>query len=298
MTDIWVTVGLGALAGLFGFIAFRLTFPPPPPLAVALSRLERRPEIVEDDAGPAWKRQLGQRAGSALGGFNLGLDEVRADARMAGTSLDAHLGSKLTCALLPLGFVVFIGLLFLVAGVTMPVGLLAVGAIVGVVVGFIAPDINLRKAAEERRREFALAFGSYLDLVAISLAGGMGTEAALVEAARIGDSWSFHLLSRAIDVAQIDGTTVWSTFARLGDDLRVPALVELAASVALAGNEGAKVRASIAVKADTLRAIELAEAESEAQAATERMAIPTAMLLFGFVLLIGFPAVMTVLGGL
>ena len=46
------------------------------------------------------------------------------------------------------------------------------------------------------------------------------------------------------------------------------------------------------------RAIELAEAESEAQAATERMAIPTAMLLFGFVLLIGFPAVITVLGGL
>ena len=52
------------------------------------------------------------------------------------------------------------------------------------------------------------------------------------------------------------------------------------------------------MKADTLRAVELAEAESAAQAATERMAIPTAMLLFGFVLLIGFPAVITVLGGL
>jgi Flp pilus assembly protein TadB len=297
MTGIWVTVALGEMAGLFGFIAWRLAFPPPPPLATALARLERRPEIVDDDTGPAWRRQLGQRTATALNGFDLGLDDLRANARMAGTSLDAHLGSKVTCALMPLGFVTAIALLFLLAGVTVPIGLLAVAGMVAVVIGFIAPDIALRKAADERRREFALAFGSYLDLVSISLAGGMGTEAALVEAARVGDSWSFHLLRRAVDVAQIDGATVWSTFARLGEELRVPALVELAASVALAGNEGAKVRSSIAVKADTLRAVELAEAESEAQAATERMAIPTAMLLFGFVLLIGFPAVITVVGG-
>ena len=298
MTGIWTTVVLGAAVGLFGFAAWRLAFPPPPPLATALARLERRPEIVDDGNDPHWKRLLGKRTAAALSGFGVGFDDLKADARMAGTSIDAHLGSKVTCALLPIVFIVAIAALFLLAGVTVPAGLLAVAALVSVVVGFVAPDLSLRKAADERRREFALAFGSYLDLVAISLAGGMGTEAALVEAARVGDSWAFGLLRRAVDVAQIDGATVWSTFARLGEDLRVPALVELAASVALAGNEGAKVRQSIAVKADTLRAVELAEAESEAQAATERMAIPTAMLLFGFVLLIGFPAVITVLGGL
>ena len=298
MNGIWTTVVLGAAVGLFGFAAWRLAFPPPPPLATALARLERRPEIVDDGNDPHWKRQLGKRTAAALSGFGIGFDDLKADARMAGTSIDAHLGSKVTCALLPIVFIVAIAALFLLTGVTVPAGLLAVAAVVSVVVGFVAPDLNLRKAADERRREFALAFGSYLDLVAISLAGGMGTEAALVEAARVGDSWAFGLLRRAVDVAQIDGATVWSTFARLGEDLRVPALVELAASVALAGNEGAKVRHSIAVKADTLRAVELAEAESEAQAATERMAIPTAMLLFGFVLLIGFPAVITVLGGL
>ncbi len=298
MNGISTTVMLGAAAGLFGFAAWRLAFPPPPPLATALARLERRPEIVDDSSDPHWKRQLGKRTSAALSGFGVGFDDLKADARMAGTSIDAHLGSKVTCALLPIVFIVAIAALFLLAGVTVPAGLLAVAALVSVVVGFVAPDLSLRKAADERRREFALAFGSYLDLVAISLAGGMGTEAALVEAARVGDSWAFGLLRRAVDVAQIDGATVWSTFARLGEELRVPALVELAASVALAGNEGAKVRQSIAVKADTLRAVELAEAESEAQAATERMAIPTAMLLFGFVLLIGFPAVITVLGGL
>lgn len=298
MTGIWITVALGAATGLFGFAAWRLAFPPPLPLAVALANLERRPEIVVEDSAPAWKRDIGRRAAASIGGLDLNLDRVHADARMTGTSLEAHLGSKVICAVLPLVFVAAIGLLFVLAGVSAPVGLLGVAALVGMIVGFVAPDLTLRSAAEERRREFALAFGSYLDLVAISLAGGMGTEAALTEAARVGDSWSFHLLRRAVDVAQIDGATTWSTLARLGEDLRVPALVELAATVALAGNEGAKVRTSIAVKADTLRAVELATAESEAQAATERMAIPSAMLLFGFVLLIGFPAVATVLGGL
>jgi tight adherence protein C len=298
MTGLWTTVALGALTGLFGFVAWRLAFPPLPALAMALDRLQRQPEILTDSSDPEWKRRLGRRVATVLDDFGVGLDGVRADALMAGTSLDAHLSSKVTCALMPIGFAAVIGILSLVAGLAVPVGFLALASAVGIVVGFISPDFSLRKAAEQRRREFAIAFGSYLDLVAISLAGSMGTEAALVEAARVGDSWSFHVLRRAIDVAQIDGVTVWSTFATLGEDLRVPALVELAASVALAGSEGAKVRASIAVKADTLRSVELAAAETEAQAATERMAVPTAMLLFGFVLLIGFPAVMTVLGGL
>jgi Flp pilus assembly protein TadB len=298
VNDTWVTVALGATTGLFGFMAWRLAFPPTPPLATALVRLERSAEIVEDPGDTPWKRHIGRRAAAVLGGFGVTFGEVEADARMAGTTVDAHIGSKVVCALIPMVFAAAIAVLFEVAGVSAPIGVLVVAALVGAVVGFVAPDIGLRKAADERRREFALAFGSYLDLVAISLAGGMGTEAALVEAARVGDSWAFRLLRRAVDVAQIDGATVWSSFARLGHDLRVPALVELAASVALAGNEGAKVRQSIAVKADTLRAVELADAESEAQSATERMAIPTAMLLFGFVLLIGFPAVSTVLGGL
>jgi tight adherence protein C len=298
MSWLWVSVVLGSFAGLCGFGAWRCAFPPPEPLHAVLARLDQTRSIVDPDTDATLKADLGRRTSTVLDGLGVTVDSIAADARITGTSMHAHLGSKLTCALLPVGFVVTAGLLFLLAGVNAPLGLLSVAAIVGAVIGFIAPDMGLRNRATQRRRQFALAFGSYLDLVAISLAGGMGTEAALVEAARVGDAWPFQMLRRAVDIAQIDGVTVWSSLARLGEELNVPALGELAASVALAGNEGAKVRASIAAKADALRAIELAAAESEAQAATERMAIPTAMLLFGFVLLIGFPAVMTVLGGM
>lgn len=300
MTGLWLTVFLGGICGAAGLAAWRFAFPPPTPLPIALARLQRRPEIVDDhlDDTAAWKRRLGRRGVPLLESLGWNIDTLRADARITGTSIEAHIGSKLTSAFLPLVFVAAIAFLLLVAGVAIPAGLLGVLTLVSMAGGFIGPDLTLRRQAAGRRHEFTLAFGSYLDLVAVSLAGGMGTEAALVEAARVGDSWAFRLLGRAVDVAQIEGTTVWHTLGRLGDDLAVLALGELAASVALAGEEGAKVRTSIAVKADTLRAVELAEAESEAQSATERMAVPTAMLLFGFVILIGFPAVMTVLGGI
>jgi len=300
VTGLWLTVVLGGIVGMSGLAAWRFAFPPPTPLPVALARLQRISEIVDDhdQTTPEWKRALGRRALPLLEGFGWSPDSLRADARITGASLESHVGSKVTSALMPLVFIAAVTLLLATAGLHLPAGVVLALTVVSMTAGFLGPDLTLRKQAEERRRDFGLAFGSYLDLVAISLAGGMGTEAALVEAARIGDSWAFRLLGRAVDVAQIEGTTVWHTLGRLGEDLRVPALTELAASVALAGEEGARVRASIAVKADTLRALELAEAETKAQSATERMAVPTAMLLFGFVILIGFPAVMTVLGGI
>ena len=184
-------------------------------------------------------------------------------------------------------------------GIAVPGPVLAVAAVGGAIAGFVAPDLGLRRRADERRREFTVA------LRRLPRPGGdQPRRRAWAPRLRSskppgsGDSWVFHTLRRTIDVAQIDGTTIWTGCAASATSLSVPAVVELAASVALAGSEGAKVRNTIAVKADGLRAAELADAESRAQAATERMAIPTAMLLFGFVLLIGFPAVITVLGGL
>lgn len=298
MTGLLGVALLGAFVGLCSWTAWRFAFPPPPPINVALLRLSRRAVIADVDGAWTFKRRLGERTGSLLEGFGLSLDDARADARIVGTGLNTHLGSKATSSVLAAGFVIVIAAVLALGGVTLPVGGMLGLAIGAGVVGFFAPDLKLRSDATRRRRDFAIAFGSYLDLVAISLAGGMGTEAALVEAARIGDSWSFRLIRRAVDVAQIQGDTIWHALGQLGEELRVPALVELSSSIALAGNEGAKVRASIATKADSLRTNELAEAETEAQAATERMAIPTVMLLLGFVLLVGYPAVAAVLGGL
>jgi hypothetical protein len=132
----------------------------------------------------------------------------------------------------------------------------------------------------------------------VALAGGGGVETALADAASVGSGWAFASLRRALEEARLARQTPWVALGRLGQELGVDELSELAASVALAGTEGAKVRASLAAKSASLRTHELAEAETADQAATERMSLPVVLLFAGFLLFLGYPAVEKVLTGL
>jgi tight adherence protein C len=163
---------------------------------------------------------------------------------------------------------------------------------------FFLPAIELRARAARRRRSFRHALSSFLDLVSVALAGGKGVEGALTDAAATGDGWPFRELRAALSDARLRGEAPWDGLARLGADLDVPELGELAASAALAGAEGARVKASVAAKAKALRIRVLADVETAAQSASERMSLPIVLLLVGFVLFLGFPAVTQVLQGL
>ena len=105
-------------------------------------------------------------------------------------------------------------------------------------------------------------------------------------------------LRHSLDAARLVRDTPWSALERLGNELGVVELGELAASVGLAGAEGAKVRASLGAKAASLRSHQLAEAETTAQAATEKMSLPVVLLFAGFLCFIGYPAIERVLTGL
>jgi Flp pilus assembly protein TadB len=157
--------------------------------------------------------------------------------------------------------------------------------------GWFLPDFAVRDAAEKRQKAFRHALSSYLDLVNVIIAGGGGIQTALYTAAEAGDGWAFASIRRALDRARLTGRSPWDTFTDLARDLDVPELAELAASVALAGSHGARIRASLAAKADTMRGHQVAETEAAAEAATERMTIPVAVLLFGFLLFVAYPAV-------
>jgi Flp pilus assembly protein TadB len=152
--------------------------------------------------------------------------------------------------------------------------------------------------AVERRRGFRHALGCFLDLVAVRLAGGAGVEGALNDSATSGLGWAFGEIRQALAQARLMGEAPWAGLDRLGNDLAISELSELAASVALAGDEGARVRTSISAKARSIRLRGLADAESSAQAASERMSLPIVLLMLGFVIFLGYPAVMQVLMGL
>jgi Flp pilus assembly protein TadB len=164
--------------------------------------------------------------------------------------------------------------------------------------GALLPNVTLRGEATRRRRSFNHALSAFLDLVAVNLAAGRGVEGALDTASEAGNGWAFTELRQALYRAKVMGETPWTGLDRLGDALGITDLRELAASVSLAGDSGAKVRTSLSARARALRVKGLADVEEAAQAASERMSLPVILLLCGFVAFIGYPAIVRVLEGI
>ncbi|MCP2338911.1 type II secretion system F family protein [Actinomadura rupiterrae] len=290
-------LGLGCGLGLLAL--WRGLRPPRTALAAQLARLTPTapplPAPPPADADGSWTARLGRPLAPVLAELGLPTRSMRADLAVLGRAPERLLAEKaatpLIGALLPpaLWFLLTAG--GLAVAWTMPLwASLALAA-----AGFIVPDLALRNQANQRRAAFRQALAAFLDLVVIGLAGGAGVEAALTHAATAGTGWSFEQLRRALDTAQLTRRPPWTSLADLGRRLQIPELVELAATVTLAGTEGAKIRTSLTAKAAAVRAHQLADAEADAQAATERLSLPLVLLFGGFLLLLGYPAVVHVL---
>ncbi|HEX3827265.1 MAG TPA: hypothetical protein VHV82_08340 [Sporichthyaceae bacterium] len=157
------------------------------------------------------------------------------------------------------------------------------------------PQVELRREAEARRREFRQHLSSYLDLVAMSLAGGRGAAQALAETAAMSEAWSFRLLGDVLATARLTGTNHWHGLGELGEGIGIGELGDLAASLALVGDHGARVRETLAARAAGLRRRALTDAEGNAAAADQAMRIAQVLLALGFLVLIAYPAVAAVL---
>jgi len=299
MTSVLV---LGAAFGVGVLLIVSGLVPARPPLALALERLHRpatrriEPSLVARPPAP-----LTRLLGASWSTTGLGRRITRraaADLRIVGLTANEHLAHRLSVAGVTLLWAPATAALMTVAGVTVPAVLTVWVSVAMAPVGFFIPAIELRARAARHRRSFRHALSSFLDLVSVALAGGKGVEGALTEAAATGDGWAFRELRAALSDARLQGNAPWDGLARLGAELDVPELGELAASAALAGAEGARVKSSVAAKAKALRIRVLADVETAAQSASERMSLPIVLLLVGFVLFLGFPAVTQVLQGL
>lgn len=292
-----LVVLLGATAGAGAALLLSAASPRPVALAAALDRLHRpRPRSV---AGPTSSvtRLLGSSWAGTAAGRRL-TSAVGADLRLVGHTPEEHLARLVTVTLMGVLWAPAAAALMRVGGVAVPVVLPVWVSLVLGVVAFFVPSVSVRADAARRRRSFRHALSSFLDVLAVSLAGGKGVEGALVDAANAGQGWAFAELRRALLEASLRGETPWAGLDRLGVELEVPELRELAATAALAGDEGARVRTSIAAKARALRLRGLTDIEAAAQSASERMSLPVVLLMVGFVAFLGYPAVVQVLTGL
>lgn len=283
-----VLCGVGVGLGLW--LAGTALRPRPVPLAAALAALQ---------PSPAPPPSGGRTVAAALrllewvGSRTAARDQQLA---LAGSSPALWARDKLVAT--GVGFAVPLAswALLAAAGLAPPPAAMGALSLAGTVAGWWWPDARLTERVAARRQAFTHALSSYLDLVNVILAGGGGVETALTAAAEAGDGFAFAQIRGALERAQRVGEPLWQAFDDLGVELGVVELRELASSIGLAGSQGARIRASLQTKADTLRRHQLAAAEAGAEAATERMNIPTAVLLLGFLLFILFPAVSAITG--
>ena len=168
-------------------------------------------------------------------------------------------------------------------------------------VPFLAWQIPVRRVAVASRvcrSDMDLAVAVYLDLVNVLLAGGAGVETAMLAAAGAGDGFSFEQIRLALVRAQSSRGSYWDSLRELGERTGVESLEDVAHSVQLAGEHGARIRQSLAAKATALRCKNLARIEHEAEQRTEHMGLPIVLLFLGFIMLVGYPAFVGTLGAL
>jgi tight adherence protein C len=135
---------------------------------------------------------------------------------------------------------------------------------------------DLRSEASRLREQFTWGLSIYLDLVAMSMEAGQGHAQALPAAAQMGTARAgagrvFTEIRTAIELAPSKGITAWEALGQLGRRYQIPELVSLRSSMELAQDDGARVKASLIARADTMRTARLAATVERANNATESM---------------------------
>ncbi len=252
----------------------------------------RDPSVSERLGGPI----VAQLLASGWAGHRWVL-RARSDLEITGTKPEVFTSRIVVlvgcCAMVPL----VLWLLATLAGLGLPTAAAALCVVVGVPTAAALPVAGLIRRAADRRRHFRIVIGSFVDLVVLSLAGGVGIDGALHAASQVSSDWAAQRMGRTLLTARDSGAAPWEALEALGRELLVPELVELATTVQLAGTEGARIRDSLTARAASLRRHEQADAESAANAMTERLFLPGALLLLGFLVFIGYPAFQRILGG-
>lgn len=222
---------------------------------------------------------------------------LRADLNVLERSWENFLATKIMLGVVGLFFGPFlfaiVWKLGLGSGPIIPVWM----ALACAAVFFFLPDLEVRRDAADKRRDLRRVIGAYLDLVAMNLAGGRGLPEALMAAAEVSDGWALRRIRNTLADARITGTSQWQALGMLGEELGVEELKDLASALGLVAEDGAKVRESLASRAETMRHREMAEIEGSAGEKSQSMLVAQLLLCAGFLVFLIFPAAVRVFEG-
>lgn len=281
----------GALVGVGLWVVAGGLRPRPVPLGAALTRFTPRPPAASTAEGElSWDNRLGLRALRHVPPLARVVERARADLRVVGRRPEDFAGEIAVYVLFGFMLGPWLGAAAWIAGAPFPASLAGGLALVAAAIGAVLPWISLRDRARLRRTGFLHALIAYCQVAAMSLAAGRGVDQAMTTAASAGDGWAFTELRAALHSGQARGETPWESLRRLGADLDVFDLSQLASTIAMAGEDGAAVRETISTKARTIANRINADTEQATQRATAQMGLPAVAIAAGFLVFLMYPA--------
>lgn len=284
---------LGGLAGVGVWAGIAVLVPAKPDLQTSLQDY-----LPGRGQAPAETASAVERSAAMVARLGLPPASISADLRALDRTVEDYLSRLVRVVAIAAATPVLLSVFFALTGAGWHPLVTLAAAIGFAAVAWAAVDAEVHTQAERERTEARRALAVVLSLTAMALSGGAGVDSALRAAAATGTGDAFERIQAALDRAALLTQTPWAALAELGDRLGVDDYEQLASTVALAGTEGARIRASLTDRADALRAQRLADVETDALAATERMSLPIVALACSFVVIVGYPALEAILTGL
>ena len=278
-------IALGGIAGLGLLLIATGLVPARPSLAATLAGLRQPPPRV--DAPASGRQRLLSAPLRALGLPRL---RTREDLAVLDRPVATHLADQMLAVLAGLILPPLVVTVLSTGSTFGPATPLWV-SLAGGIGGWLLAETTVRAEAGRRRAELRHALSAVLDLVVISLAGGAGLEQALDDACTDTNGWAAARLNQAVATARLLRVPPWRTLGQLGEHTGVVELQELAATMSLAGAEGARIRTSLTARAATLRAHQGTNLEAQANSATERMGLPVMILALAYMTFLLYPAI-------
>ena len=273
-SGVLLAVGVWAVAGYF--------VPAHPRLGDALKVLDGRVRPAPSTA--AGVDRLGAWARLRLPG---GVDErVGRQLQLRGITVDRFYSYKVISALCGLALPSLLGLvLLLVTGTSLLVPLL--GSVVLGLFCFFVPDILIARGAASTSSDATEALLTFVDLVTLERLANSSATQSLHAAAAVSDQAVFMAIRDSLQRARLEQRAPFSELKRLGGELELPALCDIADVMKL-DDSGASLSGALRARVKELRDAHLTHAKIEAAAVSERMTflmvIPS--LIFGLLFLI------------
>lgn len=276
-----VAIVIGGTAGFGLYLVIRGASAASPDLASALSQLHPAPRPPRTSLVSVLARR-----------FRPPVEELR----LIGQSTERFVVEKVVYAFVGLLVPAMCSAMLAIIGVQLNWYVPSVVCL-GLAIGFFfLADVNIKQKANAAREDFRRAIAVYLSLVALVRYSGAGAVESLERAALVGTGWVFERIRSALAEARYANEAPWARLRELSVELGVPDLGEVGEIMSLAGDQGAQVYQTLLSRATSLRVALRTREQQRAALSTTLMYVPTTILLFVFLVLIGYPALGRITG--